>query len=69
MSGGGSSDCVNIDFSNHSIKQIDFGDNEDEIFMFERTEDDIDKERNNKYEILHNQKTISIKEWIMKMGS
>ena len=38
MSGGGSSDCVNIDFSNQSINQIDFGDNEDGIFMFELTE-------------------------------
>ena len=36
MSGGGSSDCVNVDFSNQSIN---FGDNEDDnedrIFMFE----------------------------------
>ena len=48
MSGGGSSDCVNIDFSNQSINQIDFGDYEDGIFMFELTEDDVDKETNNK---------------------
>ena len=48
MSGGGSSDCVNIDFSNQSINQIDFGDNEDGIFMFERTEDDVDEETHNK---------------------
>ena len=48
VSGGGSSDCVNIDFSNQSINQIEFGDNEYGIFMFERTEDDIDEETNNK---------------------
>ena len=48
MNGGGSSDCLNIDFSNQNINQIDFGDNEDGIFMFERTEDDVDEETNNK---------------------
>ena len=31
MSGGGSSNSVNIDLSNQSINQIDFGDNEDGI--------------------------------------
>ena len=31
MSGGGNSNCVNIDFSNQSINQIDFDDNEDGI--------------------------------------
>ena len=48
MSGGGSSDCVSIDFSNQSINQIDFDDNEDRIFTFERTEDDVDEETNTK---------------------
>ena len=47
VSGVGNSDCVNIDFSNQSINQIDFGDNEDGIFMFERTKDDFDEETNN----------------------
>ena len=77
MSGGGSSDCVNIDFSNQSINQIDFDDNEDGILMFERTEDDVDEETNNEdgflsskmQKILHNQKMTSIKKWIMKMAS
>ena len=48
MSGAGNSDCFNIDFSNQSINQIDFGDNEDGISMFERTKDDFDEETNNK---------------------
>ena len=48
MSGGGNSDCVNIGFSNQSINQIDLGNNEDGILMFERTEDDVDEESNNK---------------------
>ena len=48
MSGGGSSDCVSIDFSNQRMNQIDFGDNEDGIFMFEQIEDDVDEETNNK---------------------
>ena len=52
MSSGGSSDCVNIDFSNQSINQIDFDDNEDGIFMFERTEDDVDEETNNEDDFL-----------------
>ena len=48
MSGGGSSDCVNVNFSNQSLNQIDFGDNEDGILVFEQTEDDVDEETNNK---------------------
>ena len=48
MSGGGSSDCINIYFSSQSIDQIDFGDNEDGILMSEQTEDNVDEETNNK---------------------
>ena len=47
MSGGGSSDCVNIDFSNKSINQRNFDYNEDGILLFEQTEDDVDEETNN----------------------
>ena len=46
MGGSGSSDCINIDLSNQSINQIGFGENEEGIFMFERTEDDVDEETN-----------------------
>ena len=69
MSGGGSSDCVHLNVSNQSINQIDFGDNEDGVLMFERTENDIDERQIIKMEIWHNQKMISIKQWIMKVGS
>ena len=69
MSGGGSSDYVNIDFSNQSSNQIDFGDNEDGIFMFERTEDDIDEETNNKDGNRAQSENVLNKEWIMKMES
>ena len=57
MSGGGSSDCVNIDFSNQSINQIDFDDNEDGILMFERTEDDVNEETNNEDGFLSSEDT------------